>query len=117
MEPLDRSCLGLSFLAACFVGFVELHTTEVSATLATILVTGTLLGFARPRLFWVWALPLGGAVPFAYAVAVLLAITPASWPQPGGLLCYVGIDLVTLGVAMLACGSGALVSNSAQNAR
>lgn len=40
MNTADRAYLGLAVLAGCFIAYVELHTTEVTATLGLLIVVG-----------------------------------------------------------------------------
>ncbi len=112
MTASERACLGLTILAGTFVGIVELHTTEVTATVGLLVVLGMLLGFSSRRLFWLWAVVVGGSVPAAYVVAAIFHITPRELPQPEGLATDVGVGVLTVAATMVAAATGAAIARS-----
>lgn len=99
--------------AGTLVGFVELHTTEPSVTVAFLLAGGLLAGFAGRRLFWLCAVIVGGSVPASYGVATLLHVTPRAWPQPEVGFTYVTVGAFAIVVAMLASAAGAALARAA----
>jgi hypothetical protein len=113
MTAPERACLALALLAGCFIATVELHATEVTATLGLLIVLGLLLGFASPRRFWLWALVIGGSVPAAYVSAAIFHITPRELPQPEGIVTNVGVGVFTVSAAMIATAIGAAIARSA----
>ena len=112
MELRDRSCLALALVCGGCCGFVELHTTEVVSTIVVLLLTGALLGFARPQFFWLWALITGVSVPASYLVARLVGITPREWPHTGAIASYLGIAAFAIAVALFGSGMGALIARA-----
>jgi hypothetical protein len=112
LRRLDLAAIAVSLAAASFVGFIELHTTEVTATIATLLLTGGLLGFASPRLFWLWPILLGSAVPLSYGVAAVVGIAPREIPQPDSVTTHVAVGAFAIVVAGIASGIGAMLARS-----
>jgi uncharacterized membrane protein (Fun14 family) len=112
MNTADRAYLGLAVLAGCFIAYVELHTTEVTATLGLLIVVGLFLGFARRRLFWLWAVVIGASVPVAYVAAVIFNITPRELPQPEGIITDVLVGAFTVAASMIAAAIGAMIARS-----
>jgi hypothetical protein len=112
----ERVCLGLAGGAALFTGFVELHATEVSATLGLIIVSGILLGFAERHRFWLWGVVVGLAVPVAHVMDVSLRTIPGGRGDPLGLATIPLLGLLTVGVAVIASGAGALLARASSTA-
>jgi hypothetical protein len=110
----DYAAFVLAIAAGAYAGFIELHTTEVSATLITVLIVSSLLGFGNPRWFALWAAIVGLSVPASYGVAALIGVTPTSWPEPPGLGTYLFMGAVTLATAAAAGAAGALLSRAAR---
>ncbi|MBV9645910.1 MAG: hypothetical protein JO043_00430 [Candidatus Eremiobacteraeota bacterium] len=100
--------------AGTFIGFIELHSDEVSPTLAAVGLFAALLGFAHPRGFWRWALIAGVSVPMCYVIGPAVGIAPRTWPQPPGLLTYIGIGTFTTIWALAAAALGMLLAREDQ---
>ena len=112
MPASDRICLVLALGAAAFIGFVELHSTEVTPTVGLIVLAASLLGFARRRWHWVWGTLIGAAVPAAYVFAAVFGVTPREWPQPEGFATDVGVGTFTLAAGLIASALGAMLSKA-----
>lgn len=61
----------------------DLRNDEVQPAVLRLLVGGAVLGFLRPRTWWVWALALAAWVPAELLLAPLLHITPLYPSNPG----------------------------------
>ncbi len=61
----------------------DLRNDEVQPAVLRLLVGGALLGYMRPRTWWVWALALAAWVPAELILAPMLRITPLYPPNPG----------------------------------
>ena len=108
MNRRDWTCLGLALIAGGFAATVDMHATDVQATVLTLLVLGVLLGFAQPRRWWLWGIAEGGTIPLAYVVAPSLGITPRAWPEPStfaALLAVLPAFVATALGAALASGA------------
>lgn len=105
---LDMAAVPLLVVAAAFTGWVELHSDEVQATVALLLLFTALLAFARPERPWLWGVLMAAAVPLAYLVAPLLGVTPRSQPEPN-----LAATLLALIPALLGAYTGAALRRSA----
>jgi hypothetical protein len=115
MPVFGVSCLALALLGGALIGYVELHTTEVTPTVALIVLIGVLLGFGSRRYFWLCGVIVGASVPLAYVAAALFGITPVERPQPAGELTYVEVGAFTIAVAVIASASGAAIARFASS--
>ncbi len=87
--------------------FVDFHTSEVTVTVAVLVVGAAYLGFASRTRFWLWAAIAGAAVPAGYAVAAMVHVQPREWPQPPGATSGVLLAAFTVSVAIAAAAAGA----------
>ena len=69
-------------IGAFLAGYVAVHTTEVQPAVLVIALICMALGFASPKLAWLWALTVGGGVFLGYLVCEVAGIPIASPPQP-----------------------------------
>lgn len=56
----------------------DLRSDDIQAAMLRLLVGATVLGYARPKRWWLWSLALAAWVPAEPAVATLLHLTPAT---------------------------------------
>ena len=117
MTRSERACLALALLAGGFVATVELHTTEVTLTIAVLAGSSLILGFVGPRWFWLWGVFLGSSVPGAYLAAAILQITPRELPQPVGIATDIEVGLFTIAVATIASAIGAAAAGTTRSVR
>jgi len=110
MRANDWAVACIVLLASAFVGYVELHTTEPSVTVAFIVAFALLAGVAKRRLCWLSGLVIGGAVPAAYAFAALAHVRPREFPQPDGLLTNISVGAFTVIVGVVAAACGATIA-------
>ncbi len=112
MTAAERAYFLLALVAGWFIATVELHTTEVTITVGLLIVLGLLLGFASRRLFWLWAVVIGGSVPAAYIAAAIFHLTPRELPQPEGIGTDVGVGFFTVAASMIAAAIGAAIAKA-----
>jgi hypothetical protein len=76
--------VALALLFGAFAGWADVHTDDTQFVVFFVLLFSFVLGVARPRLAWLWALIVGLGVPLAEEYAILTNMhTP--WPQSGNL--------------------------------
>lgn len=63
---------------------LDLRNDEVQPAVLMILVGAAVLGFARPRFWWAWALGLAAWIPAEIVLSPLLRIPPAYPFNAGG---------------------------------
>jgi hypothetical protein len=59
------------------VGWLDLHTTEMSVTIAALLSAGVLLGLLQPIAAWRWAVLLALGLPLVAAAGRVLGVHTA----------------------------------------
>jgi hypothetical protein len=102
---LNKAAYTASAVAlSLIIGWLDLHTTEVSVTIAALLLAGLLLGLLQPRAAWRWAVVLALGLPVMAAVGHMLQLGTA---EPIRL--DPRIALVALVFALIGCYSGVLV--------
>jgi hypothetical protein len=67
----------VALFLGCLVCWTEVHNDKVDASAGQLLLFTALLGFAQPRLAFLWALSLGAFVPATHALARL-----SGWQLP-----------------------------------
>ena len=82
----------------------DLRNDDVQPAVLLAFVGGAVLGFARPRTFWVWGLLLGAWVPAEPLVSRLTGIAPA-WPFNAGAV-------LAFGPALLGAAAGAALARA-----
>ncbi len=103
-SPCDLFCTMLAFALGLCVGWLDLHTTEVSVTIVALLAAGLLLGLLQPAAAWRWGVLLAIGLPALEAIAMLSGMRTA---EPVKL--DPRIALVALAFALVGSYSGALV--------
>jgi len=103
-SPYDLACTALAVVLALAVGWLDVHTTEVTATILALLASGFLLGLLQPAAAWRWALALALGLPVMAAIALVLHLETA---EPARL--DPRIALVALAFAQAGSYAGALV--------
>ena len=98
----DLICTVLAVGLGLVVGWIDLHTTEVSVTIVALLGTGLLLGIVQPVAAWRWAVLIVLGIPIMEAFAVITG-TPTAEP----VRFDVRIVLVTFVFALLGSYGGA----------
>lgn len=73
----DGMYTGLAVAAGVSIGWLDLQTTEVTVTVAALLLAGALLGFLRPRAAWRPAVVLALGLPVVAIVGHLLRVRTA----------------------------------------
>jgi hypothetical protein len=64
----------------------DLRNDEVQPAVLLLLVGGAVLGYARPRAWWAWALALAAWIPAEYLLSPLIHVPPQSPFNPGTAL-------------------------------
>ena len=72
----------VALMGSALAGLVAVRTTEVQPAVLVIVVVCMTLGFAFPRLAWLWAVIVGVGVFTAYAVTSLAHVVLKAPPEP-----------------------------------
>lgn len=86
------------------IGWIDLHTTEVSVTILALLLAGLLLGFLKPIAAWRWAVLLALGLPVMAVAGLVLHLRTAEPIRLDPL-----IVLVALALALAGCYTGVVV--------
>jgi MFS family permease len=105
----DATCIALAAAAGLGIGWLDLHTTEVTVTILALLLAGLLLGLLEPRGAWRWAALLALGLPIMALVAGLLRVHTA---EPIRL--DPRVALAALAFALAGCYSGVVVRRIAE---
>jgi hypothetical protein len=100
----DVTCAVLSIALGLAVGWLDLHTTEISATILSLVPAGFLPGILQPVGAWRWALLSVAGLPIVAAIAQLTAVETA---EPVHF--NFRIFLVALVFALLSVYTGVLI--------
>ena len=104
----DLACALLAAAAGLGIGWLDLHTTEVTVTVVTLVAAGMVLGAVRPRAAWRWAVLIALGLPVMASIAKLGGMRTA---EPVRL--DPRIVLVALAFALVGSYSGALLRRAA----
>jgi len=104
----DAACAALAAAAGLGIGWLDLHTTEVTVTVVLLLAAGFALGLWRPRAAWRWAVLIAMGLPVTAAVAKVSGLRTA---EPARL--DPRIALVALVFALGGSYTGALLRRAA----
>lgn len=72
----------VAILGSALAGLVSVKTTEVQPAVLVITVVCMALGFALPRIAWLWAMIVGLGVFAGYVVCNLIHYTVKAPPEP-----------------------------------
>ena len=100
----DRSCMVLAAVLGLAIGWLDIHTTEVSVTIAALLAAGMVCGLVQPRAPWRWAILMALGLPVVAAAARFAKVVT---PEPIQL--DPRVMLVAAVFALVGCYAGALV--------
>jgi len=103
-SPYDLACTALAVALALAVGWLDVHTTEVTVTILALLASGVLLGLLQPAAAWRWAVLLALGLPAMAAIALATGMQTA---EPARL--DPRIALVALAFALAGSYAGALI--------
>jgi hypothetical protein len=104
----DLACAVLAAAAGLGIGWLDVHTTEVTVTVVSLLATGIVLGLLRPKAAWRWAILIALGLPVTAAAVKLSGMRT---PEPVRL--DPRITLVALAFALVGCYTGALLRRAA----
>jgi hypothetical protein len=94
-------CTALAVAIGLGIGWLDLHTTEVTVTVVALLLAGLLLGILQPKAAWRWAVLLALGLPAMAMAGRLLGVRTAepirSDPR---------VALVALAFALVGCYGG-----------
>ena len=114
----DLLCGALAAALGLGIGWLDLHTTEVTVTIVTLLATGFALGLLRPKAAWRWAVLIALGLPVMAAVAKLSDMPTVEPAQLDPRVTLVALAFALVGayagallrrVAAAATGSGAAI--------
>jgi hypothetical protein len=69
-----------------WIAIADLRAGGVQPAVIKLLVGGAVLGFGRPRTWWIWSLALGAWVPLEPIIASVFHMTHTLQTSPLGLL-------------------------------
>jgi hypothetical protein len=101
----SRYTVGLAVVLGLGIGWLDLHTTEVSVTILALLSTGLL----QPIAAWRWAVLLGSGLPVVATVGHLLGMRTA---EPIRL--DPRIVLVGFAFGLVGCYAGVVIRRAAR---
>ena len=104
----DLVCVVLATVSGLGIGWLDLHTTEVLATIVPLLTAGAVLGLLRPKAAWRWAVLIALGLPVMAAIGKLSGMRTVEPVQLDPR-----VTLVALAVALLGSYTGALVRRAA----
>lgn len=97
-------CTALAVAIGLGIGWLDLHTTEVTVTILSLLFGGFLLGLLAPNAAWRWAVLLALGLPAMALIGQLLRVRTA---EPIRL--DLRVALVALAFALVGCYGGVMV--------
>ena len=74
--------LVVALMGSALAGLIAVRTTEVQPAVLVIAIVCTTLGFATPRLAWLWAIVVGLGVFGGYFFAGLAGVPVKAPPEP-----------------------------------
>lgn len=96
-SPRDLACVVLALALGLFVGWLDLHVTEVMVTILVLLVSGLLPGLIQPGAAWRWPLLIAIGLPVMAFVAVKSGMQTAEPVHPDVLITIVALVFALLG--------------------
>jgi hypothetical protein len=105
----SRYTVGLAVVLGLGIGWLDLHTTEVSVTILALLSTGLLLGLLQPIAAWRWAVLLGLGLPVVATVGHLLGMRTAEPIRLDPRIVLVGFAFGRVG-----CYAGVVIRRAAR---
>ena len=103
-SPWDRVAMALAAVLGLGIGWLDIHTTELTVAITALLVAGVICGGLQPRAPWRWAIAIALGVPIVEAVAQMAR---AATPEPIRL--DPRVWLVVAALAAAGCYLGAFV--------
>ena len=103
-SPLDGGCAVLAALLGLAIGWLDIHTTEVSVTIVALLAAGLICGLLQPQAPWRWAVVIALGLPVVAAAARLARVVT---PEP--VRVDPRIALVAAVFALAGCYAGAII--------
>ena len=103
-SPYDLFCALLALVLGLGIGWLDLHTTEVTVTIVSLLAVGFLLGLLQPTAAWRWAALEVLGLP---AMAAIARLTGAQTAEPAQL--DIRIILVASVFALIGSYAGVLI--------
>jgi hypothetical protein len=96
--------VGFAMVLGLGIGWLDLHTSEVTVTIVALLISGMLLGVLQPVAPWRWPVLLALGLPIAALIGQLLNVSTAEPIRVdpritlvafafGFLGCYIGVAL------------------------
>lgn len=102
--PKTAIWVTLAIMIGLGIGWLDLHTTEVTVTILALLVAGGILGLLQPRGAWRWAVLLALGLPVMALIGQQLRVQT---PEPIRL--DPRIALVAFAFALAGCYGGVVV--------
>jgi len=100
----NATCSALALAIGLGIGWLDLHTTEVSVPILALLLSGLLLGLMQPVAAWRWGVLLALGVPVMEVVGRVLHLPTAEPIQLDPR-----VFLVVLAFALAGCYGGVAV--------
>ena len=81
-SPFDITCTIIAIVFGLIIGWLDLHTTEVTITIISLLMAGFLLGLLQPNAAWRWAILIVLSLP---AMVIFAQLTDMQTAEPARL--------------------------------
>lgn len=94
---LTALCAALAIVIGLGIGWLDLHTTEVSVTIGALLLAGLFMGLLQPAAAWRWAVLLALGLPVMGVAALLLHLPTAEPVHPDPRIAFIALGLSLVG--------------------
>ena len=75
----DLLCSAIAVILGLVIGWIDIHTTEVTVTIVSLLLSGYILGLLQPKAAWRWSVLIVLGLPAMVIYAHLIVLqTPES---------------------------------------
>ena len=80
-SPYDIICTFIAIIFGLIIGWLDLHTTEVTVTIVSLFIAGSFLGILQPTAAWRWAILIVFCLPAMVLYAQLIDMQTAEPTQ------------------------------------
>ncbi|HKI79676.1 MAG TPA: hypothetical protein VKA26_14140 [Ignavibacteriaceae bacterium] len=67
----------LAITSGIIIGWIDLQVTEVTVTIFSLLIAGSLFGLLQPKFAWLWALLISAGTPIMEIIAINFSLQAA----------------------------------------
>ena len=90
-KSIDALFVVIAIIAGLIVSWIDLHAKEVQPAVLMLLIFGALLGFARSRSAWRWAIVLAISFFLGDIILPALGVQPIDPVSPNTLATLIGL--------------------------